>query len=197
MLKQNATKRSHAAPSKRIGCRANFRASVMLMQKTKMLFKILATTMIAFAVIALGSVLYRLQKNKPIMREVFTNTQFSESWCSGRSDRSALARWAIAKNILWVSVTKGELHVSPHFPFSLMFLPEAFGLDHRIPGRNILDVRETSSSGLLGHRVRMKYQHATGDEEHLELWVKDIAALVRVLADLRVLRKASQPKQGP
>jgi hypothetical protein len=77
-----------------------------------------------------------------------------------------------------------------------MFLPEAFGLDHRIPGKHILDVSETFSS-FLGRQVKVKYRHATGDEEHLELGVKDIPALVRALADLRVSRKASQPKQGP
>jgi len=147
--------------------------------------------MIAFAGIALGSALYRLQKTKPMMRAAFTDAQFSELWCSGRSDRSARARWAIAKNILWVIATKDELHVSPHFPFSLMFLPEAFGWDHRISGRNILDVSETSSS-FLGRRVRVKYRHATGDEEHLELWVKNIPDLVRALADLR--RRADQSR---
>ena len=89
-----------------------------------------------------------------------------------------------AKNILWVIMTKNELHVSPHFPISLMFLPEAFGLDHRVPKKNIIDVRETSSS-LLGRRVVVKYRHATADEEHLELWVNDIPTLMRALADLR------------
>jgi hypothetical protein len=105
-------------------------------------------------------VLYRLQKTKPIMRADFPQPRFSGLWCSGRSDRNALARVVFAKNILWVIITKNELHVSPHFPFSLMFLPEAFGLDHRVPGKNIIDVRETSSS-LLGRRVVVKYRHAT------------------------------------
>jgi hypothetical protein len=149
-----------------------------------MLLKILLSAIIAFVGIASSSVLYRLQKTKPIMRVDFPQPRFSELWCSGRSDRNSLARVAFAKNILWMIVTKDELHVSPHFPFSLMFLPEAFGLDHRVPGKNIIDVRETSSS-LLGRRVVVKYRHATGDEEHLELWVNDIPTLMRALADLR------------
>jgi len=65
-----------------------------------------------------------------------------------------------------------------------MFLPEALGLDHRVPGKNIIGVREASSS-LLGRSIVVKYRHATGDEEHLELWVKDIPTLMRALADLR------------
>ena len=63
----------------------------------------------------------------------------------------------------------------------------AFGLaqrDYRVPGKNIIDVRDTSSA-LLGHRLVVNYRHETGDEEHLELWVDDIPTRMRALADLR------------
>ena len=69
-----------------------------------------------------------------------------------------------------------------------MLLPEAFGLDHRVPGRSILDLREGSSS------VVVKYRHATGDEEHLELWVDDIADLMSALAELRSMGKGDAAK---
>jgi hypothetical protein len=125
-----------------------------------MLFKIIVTATIACILIAVASVVYRLQKTKPIMMIDAPEFRFSETWCSGRSDRNMLARLAVAKNILWVVVTKNELQVSPHFPFSVMFFPEVFGLDHRVPGKTITDVRETSSRSL-GRGVLVKYRHAT------------------------------------
>jgi hypothetical protein len=149
-----------------------------------MAFKIIGITAIVLIGIITGSIVYRLQKSKPILKSEFSEPRFSDKWCSGRSDRNALARLAIAKNILWVTVTNKELHVSPHFPFSLIFLPEAFGLDHRIPGRTILDVQEVSSTSL-GRGVLVKYRHATGDEENLELWVSDAPTLRRALSEIR------------
>jgi hypothetical protein len=146
--------------------------------------RVLVYMIAAFLVLAASSVSYRLQKTKPIMKPDFPQPRFSEAWCSGWSDRNVLARLFVAKNFLWVVVTKDDLHVSPHFPFSLMFLPEAFGLDHRIPGKSIMDVRETSSAWL-GGSVLIRYRHATGDEEHLELSVNDIPALTRELAKIR------------
>ena len=150
-----------------------------------MAFKIIGITALVLIGIATASIVYRLQKSKPIMKSEFSEPRFSEKWCSGRSDRNALARLAVAKNILWVTVTNKELHVSPHFPFSLMFLPEAFGLDHRIPGRTILDVQVSST--LLGPSVLVKYRHATGDEENLELWLNDAPTLRSILSEIRQL----------
>lgn len=154
------------------------------MQASRTIF----SALILLAGIASGSVFYRLHKAKPIMRTVLSQPIFSELWCSGQSDRNPLARLVVAKKFLWVIVTKSDLHVSPHFPFSLMFLPEALGLDHRVPGRSILDLRQGSSS------VVVKYRHATGDEEHLKLWVDDIPALMSALAELRLMRKGDAAK---
>jgi hypothetical protein len=72
--------------------------------------------------------------------------------------------------------------VSLHFPFNLIFLPEAFGWDHRVPGKTIMNVRESAS------RVRgilIRYRHATGKEELLELQVSNVPALMKALADIR------------
>jgi hypothetical protein len=147
-------------------------------------FKITMFAAIVLIGITAGSIVYRLQKSKPIMKSEFREPRFSETWCSGRSDRKALARLGVAKNILWVIVTKDELHVSPHFPFSLMFFPEAFGLDHRVPGRTIMEVREKSSTSH-GRGVLVKYLHATGVEENLELRVNDASSLMRALLHIR------------
>jgi hypothetical protein len=149
-----------------------------------MLFKMIVAATIACILVVAASILYRLQKAKPIMMIDAPAFRFSETWCSGRSNRNSLARLAFAKDFLWVAVTDTELHVSPHFPFSLMFLPEAFGLDHQVRGRQIMDVQQVSSK-LFGDGVLVKYRHATGDEEKLELWVADVLALRKALSDIR------------
>ena len=149
-----------------------------------MLVKLLVFVIICFFAVASGSVRYRLQKEKPIMRPVFSQPRFAETWCSGKSNRNVLAQLAGARNLLWVVLTKDYLHVSPHFPFSLMFLPEAFGWDHRVPGKTIMEVSETSSDST-GRSVIVQYRHATGDKELLELRVSDVAALLQSLAEIR------------
>jgi hypothetical protein len=135
-------------------------------------------------ILATSSVLYRLYKAKPLWKPVFPDSRFAETWRSGQSDRNVLGRLAEAKNFLWITATKDHLHVSPHLPFNLMFLPEAFGWDHRILGKTIIDVRETSR-GPHGRSVFIRYRHATGDEEWLELKVGDVLALMKSLADIR------------
>ena len=144
-------------------------------------FKITMFAAVVLIGITVGSIIYRLQKSKPIMKSEFREPRFSETWCSGQSDRNVLARLGIAKNILWVVVTKDELHVSPHFPFSLMFFPEAFGLDHRVPGRAIMEVRNKSSTSPTDG-ILVKYRHATGVEENLELHANDASSLMRALS---------------
>jgi len=148
------------------------------------LFKLLVVVIICSFALAAGSVLYRIQKAKPIMRPDFPEPRFAESWCSGRSDRNVLARLVGAKNFLWVVVTKDYLHVSPHFPFSLMFLPEAFGWDHRVPGKTIMGVGKTASESS-GRAVIVQYRHATRDVELLELRVSDVEELLNALAEIR------------
>ena len=143
----------------------------------------LGTAILLFLTLAVSSVLYRLVKAKPLLKPDFPGSRFTETWSSGRSDRNILARFAAAKNLLWIVVTKDHLHVSPHFPFNLIFLPEAFGWDHRVPGKTLMDVRETYASGRRG--VLIRYRHATGDEELLELQVSDVPALMKALADIR------------
>jgi hypothetical protein len=144
---------------------------------------LLGIVTILVVTIAVSSVVYRLSKAKPILKLHFSDSRFAETWCSGQSDRSVLARLAGAKNVLWVIVTKDHLHVGPHFPFNLMFLPEVFGWDHRVPGKTIMDVRETSS-GSHG-RVLIRYRHKTGDEEVLQLQVSGVQTLLKALADIR------------
>jgi hypothetical protein len=132
----------------------------------------------------MGSILYRVHRGKPILRPELPQLRFVETWCSGRSNRSVLASLVGAQRFLWVAVTKDTLYVSPHLPFNLIFLAEAFGWDHRVPGSTILDARQ-SSQDLRESRVLIKYRHKTGDEEILELSVRDPAGFIIALREMR------------
>src|SRR5262245_19546984 len=158
-----------------------------------MLARLLLAVLAGLFAIGSLSVVYRIHRTKPLMKAAFSDAQFSESWCSGRSDRRLLAQWATAKKILWVVVTQHELHVSPHFPFNLMFLPEAFGWDHRVPAGNILNIQEIVSPRQ-ERLIAIKYRHVTGDEENLELWVDDSVGLLAALAGLRSPGNMEAPK---
>jgi hypothetical protein len=71
-----------------------------------------------------ASFAYRKYKNKPILAEKPANAAFLETWTSGRSNRNLLTKIGGARNCLFVAVTRESLIVRPHFPFSLLFLPE-------------------------------------------------------------------------
>ena len=144
----------------------------------------LKLTITLLLILAVSSVLYRWSNAKPLLQPEFLDARFKATWSSGRSDRNILAQRIGARTLLWIIVTKDHLHVSPHFPFNLMFLPEAFGWDHRIPGKTIVDVRKISfDSGQSG--VLIRYRHAAGDEERLELQTSAIPALMQALAAIR------------
>jgi hypothetical protein len=145
---------------------------------------LLKLAIILLLILAACSVFYRWSKAKPLLQPEFLDARFNATWSSGRSDRSRLAQLIGARHLLWIIVTKDHLHASPHFPFNLMLLPEAFGWDHRIPGKTIMDVREISSAS--GESaILIRYRHATGDEERLELQTDDIPGLMQALAALR------------
>jgi hypothetical protein len=148
-----------------------------------MLFRWISLTAILCCGLAAGSLFYRTQKGKPILRPNFSELRFLETWCSGRSDRTTLGSWMGASRILWVAVTKDTLHVGPHAPFNLFFIAEAFGWDHRVPGRTIVDIRESGlDSNLRG--VLFRYRHRTGDLELLELSVSDHPGLLKALHEI-------------
>jgi hypothetical protein len=149
-----------------------------------MFFKLIALGAFICCPLAFGSVFYRLHNAKPILHPQFAELRFSETWCSGRSDRSVLARLVSANHILWVAVTKDTLHVSPHIPFNLMFIAEGFGWDHRVPGKTILEIRESGKNSF-GTRVAIRYRHRTGVEELLELTVADGPGLLKALHEIQ------------
>lgn len=154
-------------------------------QGTKQFFRLFLLLAIAWiGGVLILSVGYRLYRGKPIFRPDFPDARFLETWRSGSSNPSLVTKLSGARNVLWIAVTQGELWVSPHFPFNLMFLPEALHLDFRVPGRGILDVTERSS-GLAEHPVQVRFRHATGDEDSFEIMVQDIDAFRKAVAAIR------------
>ena len=80
-----------------------------------------------------ASVIFRTQNGKPIIPRVPPDAVFSEGYASGRSRTNWLTTLGGPNNCLLVAVTPGELIVAPRFPFNLMFTPEIFGVELRIP----------------------------------------------------------------
>jgi hypothetical protein len=117
------------------------------------------------------SVAYRLYKGKPILRPNFEQVRFLETWRSGWSDRDALTRLGGARSCLWIAVIQDELRISPHFPFNLLFIPEVFHWDFRIPGKAIVEMTHRSLEDK--SRVIIRFRHATGEEDSFEFTIKD------------------------
>jgi hypothetical protein len=123
----------------------------------------------------------RSREGRPIFRRKFPNPRFSETWRSGRTLTGS--PFGAARNSLWVAVSDGELWVCPHFPFNLILLKK-FGLEHRVPGRDILSVEHPPvASG--GGSVIVRYRGAAGTQEAFEITIRDLPAFDRAVGEIR------------
>jgi len=119
-----------------------------------------------FAII-LASAIYRRAMGKSIRPTVPSNNRFAETSASGRSLRNLITRLGGARNCLIVAVTPTSLQVHPQFPFTLMFLPEIYGLDWDIPLSKVRAVR--TEKGLFGDRELVEFVTDDGRTEQFEL----------------------------
>jgi hypothetical protein len=78
------------------------------------------------------------------------------------------------------------LVVTPNFPFTLMFLPEIYGLDVRVPIASITEVKQID--GLLGGCLRIAFADGT---PCVELRLRDEAGLIGYLGRAGVADEAS------
>ena len=136
-----------------------------------------AMTVLWFVSVLIASIVYRRMNGKPIISRVPSDAVFHESWCSGRSLRNMITRVGGARNSLTVYVQGNELVVNPKFPFTLLFLPEIFGLDERVPVASITAVKRTSH--LIGCNLRITF--AEGGPAPLELTIRDESGFLRSL----------------
>lgn len=136
------------------------------------------------ALVVLVSFFFRRSKNKSIFRPHFERLLFLETWRSGRSLRSLFTRLGGARNCLWVAIDDNTLWVSPHFPFSLMFLPEVYSLDLSVKGEAIRSVERRS--GLLErNRVCVTFSGDCSGEEVFEVSLRDPDGFIRALEAIR------------
>lgn len=85
----------------------------------------------------LASVAYRMWRKKPFFAHTAGNAVFVERWVSGNSNKNILTKLGGARNCLSVVLTPSSLEIRPHFPFSLLFLPEIYDLELSIPRTRI------------------------------------------------------------
>jgi hypothetical protein len=123
------------------------------------------------------SAIYRRGSGKPIIPRAPSDAVFHENWCSGRSLRNWLTRIGGARNCLMVYVHRNELIVTPKFPFTLMFLPEIYGLEVRVPLSAITSVVPTRV--LFGRALRIAF--VEGGPPPLELRLREKDSFIRHL----------------
>lgn len=112
------------------------------------------------------SVLYRRRAGKPIRPSAPATAEFAERRCSGRSLKNVLTRLGGARNCLLVYISGGELVVTPTFPFTLMFLPEIYGMECRAAAPTIT---ARIQEGLFGRTVRVSFGEGSGSPLELKL----------------------------
>lgn len=90
-----------------------------------------------------ASIFYRRVHDKPIIPRIPKSVRFAQRMASGWNDENWFRRLGGANNCLMVAVTDRELTVTPFFPFNLMFLPEMWGLEVKVPLSRIRSVEPT------------------------------------------------------
>lgn len=88
------------------------------------------------------SIAYRRSAGKPVFPRQPSGAIYKESQASGWNDGSWIGRIGGANRCLLLAVTDRELVVTPFFPFNLMFLPEIYGLEVRVPLTRIRRVED-------------------------------------------------------
>jgi len=135
-----------------------------------------------------ASVLFRRNSSKPIIPRAPADASFIETGCSGRSLANVITRIGGARNCLLVYVRDGELVVTPTFPFTLMFLPEIYGLEVRAP---IKEIEAHIKDGLFGPTVQIDFH--MGFRPSFELRLRDRNGLLLALKGASNARVATKP----
>ena len=89
-----------------------------------------------------------------------------------------------ARNCLWVAVTEDSLQVGVHFPFSLMFLPEIYGLEFAVPGNRIRSAERVPGM-LRNDWVRVTVERTSGKEEAFDISTGDADGFLRAVGAIR------------
>lgn len=117
-----------------------------------------------------ASIVYRRASHKPVRPTAPPDALYVERRTSGRNLRTLLGRIGGARNCLLVYVTAHDVVVTPHFPFTLMFLPEIYGLELSVPRAQ---VRLSERRTLVGRKSIIVSRQGEGDL--LELRLRDVS----------------------
>lgn len=138
-----------------------------------------------------ASVWFRRSKGKPIVPHVPQDAAFYEDGCSGRSLRNGLTRIGGARNCLLVYVADEQLRVVPRFPFTLMFLPEIFGLDLTVPLGSITSVDPVSH--VMSRAMRISFK--ANDPPPIELRLNDEQGFINQFGNRTYRVRASSERE--
>jgi hypothetical protein len=119
----------------------------------------------------LVSIIYRRRAGKPIRFFTVPNALFLERFVSGRCEDSLWRQLGGARKVLVVAVADSRLIVRPVTPFNLMFLPEIYGLEHDVPLRKVVRVRQ--NDGRFARRVLVTIRTDDGGLTTMSLDLSD------------------------
>lgn len=128
------------------------------------------------------SVAIRIRRGKPIFPRAPADASYAERWASAASQRSWLTRIGGASNCMIVAVTPKTLLITPRFPFTLMFLPELYGLEATLDRGAIRSVQPLTGWG--PNNVRVVFADANGQERAIDLKLRDRDAFIAAVQRL-------------
>jgi hypothetical protein len=138
-----------------------------------------------------ASIVYRLCRREGLSMKPQGDVIFHERFGSGSSHRNLLTRLGGAQNCLLVTVTDRELLLRPWFPFNLLFLPEIYDLEHRIPIAEISSIRERKLwYGWEG--LDLEYRRADGGSRRITLSLRGKEAFLQALRKLGVMPQGAK-----
>jgi hypothetical protein len=126
-----------------------------------------------------ASIVYRKSRGKPLFSRKPPDALFFESSGSGHSNRNFFTKLGGAHSCLSVAVTNEAVLTQPCFPFSLMFLPEVYDLEHKIQRRHLRSV--TPKKLLFGRSVELEFTTLEGESRSIELCLRGLDRFLEAL----------------
>ena len=139
-----------------------------MIEKSRTLFFVGPLLWVSLWIVA--SVVYRRSRGKTVFPLKPKDSLYYEGWASGHSNRNIFTKLGGAHNCLLVAVTPDSLIIQPRFPFNLMFLPEIYSLEYRIPRLNIRTVEKKGR--VFGKGVEIQFIDVDGGEKSVRLYLK-------------------------
>jgi hypothetical protein len=137
-----------------------------------------------------ASVLYRVSRGKPVLFFGMSGTSFQERTASGWSNRSFLTKLGGARSCLVVAVVGDRVVIRPWFPFTLMFLPEIYGLEYEFPVHDVVNARQRDS--MFRKVVDLDFRNALGQQEAVSVLLRHPDQFLATLGQ----RASSAPVTG-